>query len=60
VNQVQKGRMLAVRTIVVAVAIWALLMIVPDFHRLIQPLASTGFAADNDGWIYDVKGPFSH
>jgi hypothetical protein len=26
---------------------------------IIQPLASTGFAADNDGWIYDVKGPFA-
>jgi hypothetical protein len=33
-------------------------MIVPDFHRVIQPLASTGFAVDNDGWIYDVTGPF--
>ena len=52
--------MLAARTVLVAVAAWALLMIVPDFHRVIQPLASTGFAADNDGWIYDVKEPFPH
>jgi hypothetical protein len=41
-----------------AVTFWALLMVVPDFHRVIQPLASTGFTVDNDGWIYDVTGPF--
>ncbi len=56
----QRGRILAGRIILLAVTVWALLMIVPDFHRVIQPLASTGFAANNDGWIYDVKGPFSH
>lgn len=38
---------------------WALLMIVPDFWRIASPLASAGFAADNDGVIYDVRGPFS-
>src|SRR4051794_12012418 len=46
------------RLILVVVTFWALLMIVPDFHRVIQPLASAGFAADNDGRIYDVQGPF--
>ena len=53
-----KSRILAGRIVLTAVTFWALLMIVPDFHRVIQPLASTGFAADNDGWIYDVAGPF--
>ncbi len=55
----RNGRILAGRIVLVAIAIWALLMIVPDFHRVIQPLASAGFAADNDGWIYDVTGPFA-
>jgi hypothetical protein len=35
-------------------------MIVPDFYRVIQPLASAGFAADNNGSIFDVVGPFPH
>lgn len=34
-------------------------MIVPDFYRVIAPLASAGFAADNDGRIYDVRGVFA-
>jgi hypothetical protein len=34
-------------------------MIVPDLYRIAAPLASAGFAADNDGRIYDVIGPFS-
>jgi hypothetical protein len=55
---VQRDRILVGRLILVAATFWALLMIVPDFHRVVQPLASTGFAADNDGWIYDVQGPF--
>jgi hypothetical protein len=58
-NQVRNGRVLAGRIVLTAVTIWALLMIVPDFHRVVQPLASTGLAADNDGWIYDVTGPFA-
>lgn len=37
---------------------WALAMILPDLWRVVQPLASYGFAADNDGLIYDVTGPF--
>ena len=55
----RKGRMLAGRIVLTAITFWALLMIVPDFHRVVQPLASTGLAADNDGWIYDVAGPFA-
>ena len=33
-------------------------MIVPDLLRVVQPLGSFGFYADNDGLIYDVTGPF--
>lgn len=56
----RRGQRLIGRIILAAITLWALLMIVPDFHRVIQPLASTGFAADNNGLIYDVKGPFLH
>jgi hypothetical protein len=55
---VHRGRVLAGRILLAVVTFWALLMIVPDFRRVVQPLASAGFAADNDGWIYDVQGPF--
>jgi hypothetical protein len=37
---------------------WALVMIVPDLWRVMQPLGSFGFYANNDGLIYDVTGPF--
>jgi hypothetical protein len=55
----QRGQLLAGRIALVALALFALLMIVPDFYRMVNPLASTGFAADNDGLIYDVQGPFA-
>ncbi|MGB6448106.1 MAG: hypothetical protein WBF47_23630 [Xanthobacteraceae bacterium] len=34
---------------------WALGMILPDFKRLIEPLASFGFRIDNDGLVTDVR-----
>lgn len=37
---------------------WALGMIVPDLWRVVQPLGSYGFTANNDGLISDVQGPF--
>ena len=37
---------------------WALAMIVPDLWRVVQPLGSFGFYANNDGLSYDVTGPF--
>ncbi len=37
---------------------WALVMIAPDLWRVVQPLGSYGFTANNDGLIYDVQGPF--
>jgi hypothetical protein len=42
----------------VALALWALAMVVPDLYRLYQPLGSFGFYANNDGIITDVQGPF--
>jgi hypothetical protein len=49
---------LAGRSLLIALTAWALLMIVPDLYRVADPLASAGFAADNDGRVYDVQGPF--
>ncbi len=46
------------RTLLVALTLWALAMIIPDFYRLYQPLGSLGFYANNDGVITDVQGPF--
>lgn len=37
---------------------WGLVMIVPDLWRVVQPLGSFGFYANNDGLIYNVTGPF--
>src|ERR1700719_4106132 len=48
----------ASRVLLVAITIWALAMIIPDLYRLIQPLGSFGFYANNDGLITDVQGPF--
>src|SRR5215467_12060520 len=49
---------IAGRVLLVALAFWALAMVVPDFYRLYQPLGSFGFYANNDGLITDVQGPF--
>jgi hypothetical protein len=49
---------IAGRVLLVALAFWALAMIVPDFYRLYQPLGSFGFYANNDGVITDIRGPF--
>ena len=49
------GRVLLVA---LALAFWALAMVVPDFYRLYQPLGSFGFYANNDGVITDIQGPF--
>src|SRR5439155_16389168 len=44
--------------LLIGLMFWALLMIVPDLARVVQPLGSFGFYANNDGLIYDVAGPF--
>jgi hypothetical protein len=46
------------RILLLVLLSWGLLMIVPDLWRVVQPLASYGFIADNDGRIYNVIGPF--
>ena len=46
------------RILLIVLLAWALVMIVPDVLRVVQPLGSFGFYADNDGMIYDVIGPF--
>ena len=51
-------RNIAGRALLVALTLWALAMIVPDFYRLYRPLGSFGFYANNDGVITDVQGPF--
>lgn len=47
-------RRLLGRVLLVALMTWALGMILPDFKRLIEPLASFGFRIDNDGLVTDV------
>lgn len=51
-------RSLAGRGLLILLAAWALLLVAPDLIRLVRPLGSLGFAADNNGLIYDVQGPF--
>ncbi|HET6390625.1 hypothetical protein [Hyphomicrobium sp.] len=46
------------RLVLLALLIWALAMVVPDFVRVVRPLGSFGFYADSNGLIYDVSGPF--
>lgn len=46
------------RLLFIALLIWALAMILPDFARVVRPLGSFGFYADSNGLIYDVSGPF--
>jgi hypothetical protein len=46
------------RILLIVLLAWALVMIVPDVLRVVQPLGSFGFYADNDGVIYGVIAPF--
>jgi len=55
---VTSGRVTAGRIALALLTAWALLQVVPDFYRIVRPLASAGFAASNDGLIHDVQGPF--
>ena len=52
-----RGRLLG-RFILIALTIYGLAMVVPDFYRLVRPLGSFGLTADNDGLIFDVQGQF--
>jgi len=46
------------RLLLIVLLAWALVMIVPDLLRVVLPLGSFGFYADNDGLIYNVTGQF--
>ena len=54
----QGQKRVASRVLLAAFTLWALAMIVPDLYRLIRPLGSFGFYANNDGLVTDVQGPF--
>jgi len=47
------------RALLILVTGWALAMVVGDFARVFHRLGSPGFFANNDGLIYDVRGPFA-
>jgi hypothetical protein len=47
------------RVLLILLTIWAIVMVAPDFYRLLRPLASFGFYANGDGLITDVRGPFA-
>jgi hypothetical protein len=46
------------RLLLIPLLLWGLAMIAPDLLRVVQPLGSFGFYANNDGLIYDITGPF--
>ena len=46
------------RALLIGPRLWALLASVSDLVRVVQPLGSFGFSADNDGLIYAVAGLF--
>ncbi len=48
------------RLLLIALMLWGIFMVAPDLLRIVTPLSSYGFYANNDGLIYDVKGPFIH
>ncbi|HSU04879.1 MAG TPA: hypothetical protein VLI93_04845 [Acetobacteraceae bacterium] len=54
-----RSRRFAARLLLILLTCWALLDVAPDLIRLFRPLGSLGFAANNDGLIYDVQGPFA-
>jgi hypothetical protein len=47
------------RIALILLTFYALAMVAPDFLRVVRPLGSFGLAADGDGLVYDVQGPFA-
>ncbi len=47
------------KALAIVLAAWALLVVMPDALRLVQPLGTLGFVADNDGLVTSVvsNGP---
>ncbi|ACK51909.1 conserved hypothetical protein [Methylocella silvestris BL2] len=54
-----RSRGLVERLLLVVLTLYGLALIVPDYYRLVRPLGAFGFFANNDGLIFDVKGPFA-
>ena len=52
-------RGIAGRVLLVALTLWALATIVPDFYRAVDPLAAFGLSVDNDGVVIDTIAPFA-
>jgi len=46
------------RLLLIGLLLWGLAMIAPDLLRIVHPLGSFGFYANNDGLVYSVTGPF--
>jgi hypothetical protein len=55
----RRGASLFGRVVLLALTLYALAMVAPDFLRVFRPLGSFGLATNGDGLIYDVRGPFA-
>jgi hypothetical protein len=55
----EASTMTPARWLLVVLAAWGVLMIVPDLYRVVRPLASFGLVANNDGVVVNAKGPFA-
>ena len=47
------------RILLLVLTVWALAMIVPGLHRVIDSLGSFGLSVDNNGVVTDVVAPFA-
>jgi hypothetical protein len=48
------GLTMAGKVLVAVLTLWALVVVMPDALRIVQPLGTLGFSADNDGIVYGV------
>ena len=46
------------RLVLIPLLPWGLAMVAPDLLRVVHPLNSFGFYANNDGLIYDGSWPW--
>jgi hypothetical protein len=56
---IRNGTGLGQRALLALLTLYALALIVPDLYRIARPLGSFGLAANADGLVYDVRGPFA-
>lgn len=42
------------KALVIVLTLWALVVVMPDTVRIVRPLGTLGFSADNNGYIYRV------